>query len=288
MEKRYTIVALLAILCMGFIISSKPYIPTPDAFPTNTTQYALVSLLTVDGPQAWWSQQKYIASAEKLAHSFRKHSALDMVLLVVDEYGALRKRDEIRLRNSGWLVHRLKQGIIPRHEGWNQYYSAKLFSKLWVWRLTMYDQILFTDLDVLFIHSPTQLFHTKVSTHNPGMALDTMRTHYFNSGVMLLRPDEDEYQRLVLAMNSAPDNGEFAEQDFLNIFYHGRITHLDPSFNRQVCSNSDCLNDMTPTDEAFTDNTRIMHFSGNNKPWNMQNCVTQRIVQLCLFWKYYS
>ena len=107
-----------------------------------------------------------------------------------------------------------------------------------------------------------------------------MRTHYFNSGVMLLRPDEDEYQRLVLAMNSAPDNGEFAEQDFLNIFYHGRITHLDPSFNRQVCSNSDCLNDMTPTDEAFTDNTRIMHFSGNNKPWNMQNCVTQRIVQL--------
>jgi alpha-N-acetylglucosamine transferase len=286
--KRYIIVALLTVLCMGFIFSSKPYLPTPDAFPTNTTRFALVSLLTVDGPQAWWSQQRYIASAEKLAHSFRKYSPYDMVLLVVDEYGALRKRDELRLRNSGWSVHRLKQGIVPRYEGWNQLYSAKLFSKLWVWRLTMYEQILFTDLDVLFLRPPTQLFHTRVPTQNPGMVLDTMRTSYFNAGIILLRPDEDEYQRLISAMDTAPQNSEFTEQDFLNIFYHGRITRMDASFNKQVCANGDCLNDMTPTEEAFTDNTKILHFTGNNKPWNMQNCVTQRIVQLCLFWKNYG
>ncbi len=306
MAKRYILVFIVTMGCLGFIALTRPRMPTPDAFPANTTQHALVSLLSVDGPQAWWSQQKYISAAEKLAHSFRKHStdAMDMVLLVVDEYGALRKRDELRLRASGWMVHRMRSGIMPEYGGWsnnnNKYYSAKLFSKLWMWRLVMYEKILYTDLDTLFTRSPHQLFHTVRLQATPAMVLDpTRRHHYFNAGVMLLRPSEDEYHRLISAMNANGYHnyyyhyyGEYAEQDFLNIFYHGHIVQLDKKFNRQACKEEGCLNDKvlgvgkTFEESEEKNKTVILHFSGENKPWNMRNCVEQGIVQLCLFWKH--
>ena len=287
MAKRYMMIFIVAMGSMGFIITSKIHTPTPDAFSKNTTRFALVSLLSIEGPQEWWRVQKYISAAEKLAHSFRKHSDLDMVLIVVDNYDTLRKRDETRLKNSGWSVHRLRKGIVPQNQDWGQLYYSKLFSKLWIWRLTMYEKLLYTDLDVLFLHTPEPLFNTRLLHQYPAMAIDsTQKHHCFNSGVMLLQPNEDEYQRLISYMDS---NTHKTEQDFLNIFYHGHIKKLDARFNMPVCSHEKvCLNDMTPTKDAFTDKTVILHFTGNNKPWDMQNCIDQKIAQLCLYWKHYK
>lgn len=305
--KRFITLCIVTLGCTALIAMRTPQMPTPDAFPTNTTRHALVSLLSINGPYAWWSQQKYIAAAEKLAHSFRKHHPdIDMVLLVVDDYKVLKTKDQRRLSSSGWRVHRMRNGIMPASNNWpyNRYYSAKLFSKLWIWRLQMYEQILYTDLDTLFIHSPEHLFHhMKLSTQSPAMVLDPTRPrhhHYFNAGVILLKPSEDEYNRLITAMDANNHHGEYAEQDFLNIFYHSHIVQLDARFNRQVCSSSissteeggGCLNDGTLgpgksfDTSAEKEKTVILHFSGENKPWNMQNCINQNIVQLCLFWKY--
>jgi lipopolysaccharide biosynthesis glycosyltransferase len=190
----------------------------------------------------------------------------------------------------------MRNGIMPKYSGggWNKYFTAKLFSKLWVWRLTMYEQLLYTDLDTLFIQSPNPLFHKHASTQTPGMVLDATKRHYYNAGVILLRPSEDEYQRLTAAMDSYEHHGEYAEQDFLNIFYHGRIVQLDPRFNRQACVEEGCINDrgMGPV-KTFAESdaaagTVILHFTGDNKPWNMENCVKQSITKLCLFWKHYK
>jgi lipopolysaccharide biosynthesis glycosyltransferase len=287
MAKRYTMIFIVTMGCIGFIITSKPHSPTPDAFSKNTTRFALVSILSIEGPQEWWRLQKYISSAEKLAHSFRKHSDLDMVLMVVDNYDTLRKRDKTRLRNSGWSVHQLRKGIVPQYQGWDQMYTSKLFSKLWIWRLTAYEKILYTDLDVLFIRTPVPLFNTRLPNQYPAMVKDsTQKHHCFSSGVMLLQPSEDEYQRLISYMDPTTHKNE---QDFLNIFYHGHIVKLDSRFNRPVCSQGTvCLNDMTPTEDAFTDHTVILHFIGSNKPWDMKNCIDQKITQLCLYWKYYK
>ena len=264
--KRLLLVFTVCLVCFAMIVFTKTEAPKPTTFLFNTTKNALVSLLTIDGPQSWWSQKKYINSARKLAISFRKHSSLDMVLIVMDEYGAFRNADEKRLRDSGWMVHRLRNGVVP-----------KLFGKLWMWRMTMYEQILYADLDTLFIQSPSQLFRMRLSSQNPAMALDTVRHHYFSTGVIVLRPSEDEYQRLVTHTSEA------AEQDLLNNYFNGRIVQLDARFNSQVCNTKGCMNDQTL--HSFQNRTVILHFTGNNKPWNIQNCVTQNIVQLCLYWK---
>ena len=297
MAKRYFTVFMMTMGCFTLVTVTRPRPPTPAAPPLNATRHALVSLLSVEGPHAWWSQQKYVAAAERLARSFRKHSSMDMVLLVVDAYGALRRKDELRLTNSGWMVHRMRDGIMPKYSGggWtNRYNTAKLFSKLWVWRLDMYEKILYTDLDTLFIHPPHPLFaHVAISTQNPGMVPDPVKKHYFSAGVVLLRPSEDEYQRLIAAMDSYEHRGELAEQDFLNVFYHGRTVRLDPRFNHQVCAAEGCINDRAlGAAKSFAESdaakgTVIMHFAGSNKPWNMADCVQQGITKLCLFWKHY-
>ena len=292
-KKRYVALFLVTAGCIARMMYTNPTAPTPDAFPENTTRHALVSLLTVEGPQAWWAQRKYISSAKKLAHSFRKHSDLDMVLMVVDEFHTLHEADEKRLRDSGWTIHRVQSGIVPKSEVWNRFYSPKLFTKLLAWRLTMYEQVLYTDLDALFVHSPAHLFQMRLSNESPAMVLDTTHRHYFNAGVIMLRPSEDEYQRLVAAMDSNTQSGDSAEQDFLNIFYHSRIVQLDKRFNTQVCAKEEkgCLNDRVmgymPFEEwAGADKTVILHFIGDNKPWNLHNCMAQGIVQLCLYWKH--
>ena len=119
--------------------------------------------------------------------------------------------------------------------------------------------------------------------------------YYYNTGVMLLKPSEDEYQRLVAAMNANSEHlhsSSSTEQDFLNIFYHGRVVQLDARFNRQVCAAEGCLNDnkwVLEKKKEDKKSTILLHFGGeNNKPWNMHNCVEQGIVQLCLFWKHYT
>ena len=61
------------------------------------------------------------------------------------------------------------------------------------------------------------------------------------------------------------------------------IVQLNPRFNVQVCEKAGCLND-----EHVIDKITILHFAGDSKPWNMQNCVRQKIVQACQQWKHYS
>jgi lipopolysaccharide biosynthesis glycosyltransferase len=289
-KKRFATVLIVVVGCIFMMMSARTTLPTTDVFPANTTRHALVSLLTVEGPQAWWAQKKYIASAHKLAHTFRAHSNQDMALIVVDEFRALRKADEQRLRESVWMVHRVQSGLVPRSEAWNHYLSSKMFSKLMVWRLTMYEQILYTDLDTVFTQSPKRLFQMRLSSDNPAMVLHTSHRQYYNAGVIVLRPSEDEYQRLVSAMNANTHTGEHAEQDFLNIFYHSRIVQLDRRFNTQVCAKEGCVNDRIlghhPFDKWVEEHkTVILHFGGNNKPWDLHNCLEQGIVQLCLYWK---
>ena len=288
-EKRFTALLVVVMICITSIILTRNDVATPIEPVSNTTRFALAALLSVDGSRAWWNQQKYISSAEKLAISFRRHSNLDMVLLVVDEYGLLRKSDEERLRNSGWSVHHMRfEGITVT--------NGRFFSKLWMWRLLMYELILYTDLDTLFVESPEVIFHLRPSSQNPAMVLDTAHTHYFNTGVMLLRPSESEFQRLVTAFNTHESRMDYTEQYFLNYFYHGRIITLHARFNRQVCAQDNCLNDKIskerfkrPLDEtALRDTTTILHFNGDNKPWDLKNCMRKNIVQLCMFWKHYQ
>ena len=57
-KKRFATVFIVTMGCILMMIYMRTALPTLEAFPQNTTRHALVSLLTVEGPQAWWVQSR--------------------------------------------------------------------------------------------------------------------------------------------------------------------------------------------------------------------------------------
>lgn len=90
-------------------------------------------------------------------------------------------------------------------------------TKFQIWKAMQCMQVLFMDLDVLFVRDPTYVFnycppqYDLCAVHDQGM----QDKSYFNAGVMVLKPSLQTFDRL----NKASLNGPaqmFAEQDTLN------------------------------------------------------------------------
>lgn len=261
----------------------------------NKTRSALVSLLSLDGPEGAWYSSKYIKAAKKLAVSFRAYAHQDMVLMLVDTWDLMPHSSLKGLQNVGWTVQKVA-GLSPAHQGWfvNRYYNVKTFSKLYLWRLTNYDLVLYVDLDMLFVGNPASAFGGLLESSNTscalGMVQDLCNDDYFNSGVILLKPALPEYNRLLLAISTLAGDSPLADQSFLNVFFSGKICPLPKVFNVQI-SQDPC--------EGAIDNARyrkngfalasgqpivLIHYIAENKPWNSEQCISQSIHLLCNFW----
>ena len=259
----------------------------------NRTRAALVSLLSLDGPEGAWYGSKYIEAARKLAVSFRAYAQHDMVLMVVDDWNLLSTASLTRLQDVGWMVQTVA-GLSPAHQGWfvNRYYNVKIFSKLHLWRLTNYDHVMYVDLDMLFVGDPASAFRLLEgnTSCSLGMVPDLGRTDYFNAGVILLKPALPDYNRLLLAIARLEGDSMLAEQSFLNVFYSGRICPLPKEYNVQVSQDPSegAIDDTRYKQNGFTlasgQPIVLIHYIAENKPWNSKQCVSQSIELLCAFW----
>lgn len=259
----------------------------------NSTSVALVSMLSLDGPEGLWDSSNYILAARKLAVSFRNFSDLDMVLLVVDDWALMSTGNMIALQDAGWWIQKVP-GISPPHQGWfvNRYYNTKVFSKLHLWRLVAYEHVLYVDLDMLFVGDPIPMLHQPVnSTCALGMALDLGKTDYFNAGAIMVAPRLTEFDQLMRGLSSLEHNAQLAEQDYLNSYYQGRICSIPGTYNTQVSNwgqSDGVINDESYRKNGFFLSSGepivLIHYIGNNKPWNAQACNTGGFKLLCSFW----
>lgn len=271
-----------------------------DSQERNPTSVALVSMLSLDGPEGMWYSANYIAAAKKLAVSFRNFSAVDMVLLVIDDWNLISASTILDLQNVGWMI-KIVPGLSPPSQGWfvNRYYNSKMFSKLHLWDLTSYKLVFYVDLDMLFVGDPASLLETQDGTgqrveNNRSCALsmvpDLGKNDYFNAGVILLVPSLPEFDRLMQGLTTYQNKSELAEQGYLNTYYQGRICTLPRIFNTQVSNDpSDgAINDeryrqngfMLPSGEQIV----LIHYIGDNKPWDLQRCSSEGFNLLCSFW----
>jgi lipopolysaccharide biosynthesis glycosyltransferase len=134
-----------------------------------------------------------------------------------------------RLTAQGWEV----RGIEPLRNS-NTHGAAPLFPrfehafvKLRAWQLTDFDKVVLLDADTLVLKNVDELFERPELSAAPDMLLPD----HFNSGVMVLRPSEDTFQRMVRSLVSA-ENYDGGDQGFLNTFfsdwYSGPRTHRLP------------------------------------------------------------
>ncbi|KAJ5278996.1 hypothetical protein N7478_004368 [Penicillium angulare] len=134
------------------------------------------------------------------------------------------------------------------------------FTKIELWRLTQYERIVYIDCDVVALRAPDELFSLDV---NFAAAPDVGWPDCFNSGLMVLRPNMQDYYSLkALAERGISFDG--ADQGLLNM--HFRDWHrLSFTYNCTPSANYQYI----PAYKHFQSTISLIHFIGSQKPWNL-------------------
>ncbi|CAF1048349.1 unnamed protein product [Adineta steineri] len=228
---------------------------------------AIVTLITGD---------IYIPGALVLGYSLNKYNSVkvhnrDMIALIkhdsINDKHHLKMLEEIgwkliyvdSLSFPGTVIPRLADGLI----------------KLYAWNMTQYSTILVLDADVMIIGSieePLRIMRRNKDI--PLLAVNfpfsanksenkTFLTSYFNAGVLFLRPNAEDYKKLIhLSSINTYYHLKYPQQNLLNTYFLGRWLALSIIYN-YTHRNSIWI--------TQKNNIRIVHFAGKQKPWQKLN-----------------
>ncbi|PYH95004.1 putative capsule-associated protein CAP1 [Aspergillus ellipticus CBS 707.79] len=134
------------------------------------------------------------------------------------------------------------------------------FTKIELWRQTQFKRIVYIDCDVLALRASDELLELEADF---AAVPDVGWPDCFNSGVMVLRPNLQDYFALkALAERGISFDG--ADQGLLNI--HFRDWHrLSFAYNCTPSANYQYV----PAYKHFQSTINMIHFIGAQKPWNM-------------------
>ncbi|EFE35590.1 glycogenin [Trichophyton benhamiae CBS 112371] len=133
------------------------------------------------------------------------------------------------------------------------------FSKIALWKQTQYDQIVYIDADVIALRAPDELLTLEVKTI--AAVPDIGWPDCFNTGVMVLRPNlQDYYSLLAFAQRGISFDG--ADQGLLNMHFKN-WDRLSFTYN---CTPSGHYQ-YVPAYRYFESTISLVHFIGPIKPW---------------------
>ncbi|GLI78114.1 glycogenin glucosyltransferase [Penicillium ochrochloron] len=134
------------------------------------------------------------------------------------------------------------------------------FTKIELWRLTQFTKIVYIDCDVVAVRAPDELLKLEVDF---AAAPDVGWPDCFNSGLMVLRPNLQDYYALkALAERGISFDG--ADQGLLNM--HFRDWHrLSFTYNCTPSANYQYI----PAYKHFQGSISLVHFIGAQKPWTL-------------------
>lgn len=132
------------------------------------------------------------------------------------------------------------------------------FTKINLWRQSQFRKIVYVDADVVSLRAPDELFNLESRF---AAAPDIGWPDLFNSGVMVLNPNlQDYYSLLAMAQRGISFDG--ADQGLLNMHFrsYDRISfqfNVTPSAHYQY----------VPAYKHFQSSISLVHFIGPDKPW---------------------
>lgn len=213
------------------------------------------------------TQPGYAAGVMTLHKSLQKtHSAYPLVVMVTDNIDAATRQS---LEQQGCLLRDV-QAIGPESNLKQSYANAR-FSEVWTklaaWKLTEFERVVFLDADMLVIRNMDELFDLTLKEEgiaachacrcNPNKIPSYPKSwrpencfysycrglehteepeevdNYLNAGFLVLTPDEAVYEDMLQKLAGLDDLSRylFAEQDFLNDYFHQRWQPLPYIYN---------------------------------------------------------
>lgn len=143
------------------------------------------------------------------------------------------------------------------------------FSKVALFALAQYEQLLYLDADTLPLQSVTELLDFSVSESQILASPDVGWPDIFNSGVFVIRPSKANYEALLTKIKTEKTPSfDGADQGLLNEFFT-----VDPSrewvrlpflYNVTPSGGYEYL----PAFQFFAHDVRLLHYIGAIKPWD--------------------
>ena len=135
------------------------------------------------------------------------------------------------------------------------------YNKLLLWTLVEYEKVVYFDTDMLFLQNTDQLFKLPELSAAP----DSHPPDKFNSGIFVAEPKMRTFRRMIdnlhLPSYNVGDQG-FLNEFFSNWFHDSTSRHLPYTFNAFTREQGFMF-----WDDAFTRSVKVLHFSGEPKPW---------------------
>ncbi|CCH44698.1 Glycogenin-1 [Wickerhamomyces ciferrii] len=148
------------------------------------------------------------------------------------------------------------------------------YSKINIFKLTQFDQILYLDSDTLPLQDLTHLFkdYAQLSEDQIVAAPDSGWPDIFNSGLFLIKPSIQTYQNLLFKIHNSSKSPSFdgADQGLLNEYF------IVDSPNRRSWIKLPFIYNVTPSGQYqyqpayqfFQNQIKLVHFIGATKPWD--------------------
>lgn len=161
------------------------------------------------------------------------------------------------------------------------------FFKLNILNLTQFDKLVYLDSDMLVIKNLDHLFsYPSFSATTGGKAAHPEWTE-FNSGIMVLSPNQDQFKRLIECIPSAIQrkkqaNAGFGDQDVFNDFFPEWSNHPSHKFPESYNAISIFLDALMAHDHLTSLNQlHVIHYIGSPKIWELSFFRKLRIIRSC-------
>ena len=178
----------------------------------------------------------------------------------------------------------------------NNWYKA--FGKLAIWNLAQFDKIVYIDVDTLIVGNCDDLFKYPDLSAVPVINFtdNIVKDTYFNSGVMVIKPDKETYLNLIRTAQYNTDSHVFNDEFLLMAYFKDWEQRKNNKLPLQYnVITYDYFNYVQYLANGSND-MKILHFSGT-KPWDQDfhryhnlsplTRMQSRNLQLCLI-LYYS
>lgn len=218
------------------------------------------------------TSQAYIGGVNRLIKSLIKVKS-KYPLYVLIPSGKEELIDEILKMNYSIECLVLSPMNIESGTNYVEYWRDTLF-KLRVFSLKQFSKIVFLDSDMIVLKNIDHLFDSlHMSAVASGAVLHSDWENQLNSGLMVIEPNEKEYEGLLDCIQEAQRerlemNYGFGDQDVIKKYYNDwpqqHQLHLDERYNCLLGYGE--LLKMKGMIKSV-DNIYVYHFTGKEKPW---------------------
>ena len=229
----------------------------------------------------------YEYSSMKLLKSIMKnvkYTKFDKIVLELAEK-PIKLRKE--LENAGWKICTVKR-ITPQKRSFMITRYVDQFTKLILWNMTEYKGVVYIDSDAFVVGNIDVLLNVHVELDEKRLKIASTRgirgyewADTFNMGVFSIRPDNEEFNKLILLKNNNTVRYDYAmsEQGFLNAVYKRKWFDFGFEFNANIAASIIFKSYWKQHENNFS----IIHFT-MSKPWKC----SYMYKSLCDKWKQFK